>query len=57
MKNIFKSKTFWFNLLALAGDLTGLLPGSSFTIPIISAVNIGLRTITKQPVSILPTED
>lgn len=57
MKSIFKSKTFWFNLAGLATVLTNpevamMHPGAVGTV--ITVGNIILRTVTKQPVSILP---
>ena len=55
MKSIFASKTFWFNVLtAGAGFLgSGSLP-SKWALPVAGIINIILRAVTSQPVSILP---
>ena len=54
-KNIFKSKTFWFNTLSIAGTVLsgGTLPLSPEVVTIgIAAVNLGLRLVTKEPVKV-----
>lgn len=54
-KAIWKSKTFWFNALTAAVELTQVLPLPVGTVAAIAAVaNIGLRLISNQPVHIVP---
>ena len=53
-KNIIKSKTFWVNLLSIAAAVTGIIPIDPETAAIIvGCVNIALRAITKDPVTVL----
>jgi hypothetical protein len=54
MKSIFKSKTFWLNVLGIAGTVVGAIPAGVPTIITGGAINIVLRILTKEPVSILP---
>jgi hypothetical protein len=55
-KPIYKSKTFWVNLLTAAAEVTEVLPIPSGTALIASnVVNIALRWVTSQPVGL--TED
>ncbi len=52
-KQFFKSKTFWFQILSGAAALSGVVPLSPEHVAIITAIiNIGLRLVTNQPVSI-----
>jgi hypothetical protein len=52
MKSIFKSKTFWFNILTIVAASTGVLPITPEVATIVNAaVNVGLRTVTTQSVS------
>jgi len=54
-KALWKSKTFWFNVLTAATELTQVLPIPPGTLAIAAAViNIGLRVVTDQPVTVLP---
>jgi hypothetical protein len=60
MKSPLKSKTVWFNLIALAAGLVGYAAGSEYladyqsVLPILVAVqgglNIVLRFITSEPI-------
>ena len=53
-KSLFRSKTFWFNLLTAAGELAGLIPLPPGTaILVISGINIALRVITQGPVHVI----
>jgi len=53
-KSIFKSKTFWFNVLSIAATVTGVLPlGAEVSTVVVGCLNIALRAITKDPVSIV----
>ncbi len=57
-KNILRSKIFWVNVLTaaveLSGALTGLLPPGALQL-VTNVLNIALRLITNQPVTVLPT--
>lgn len=54
-KSLFASKTFWFNILTAVVDLTGVLPLPQGVATTIASVgNIALRTITSDPVHIVP---
>jgi hypothetical protein len=58
-KSFWKSKTFWFNIIGLG--LTYGLPALGVPLPVdpvaligaLSAGNIGLRAVTKEPVAII----
>ena len=50
-KNIFASKTLWFNVLTAIAELVGVLPLAPGTAIIFAAiVNCGLRIVTAQGV-------
>lgn len=55
-KSIFKSRTFWFNVLslvALAGSgQLGIPIPSKVAVPLLTIGNLGLRLLTNQPVSL-----
>ena len=52
-KSILKSKTFWFQLLSIAAAVSGVIPVDAETGAIIvSLINIALRAVTREPVSI-----
>jgi anti-sigma-K factor RskA len=59
-KAIWKSKTFWFNVLAFVAAVAGLfgytgeLPADlgQFVLPAVFLINLALRYFTKQPVSL-----
>lgn len=60
-KSVFRSKTFWFNLLALAvlvanefgfGEFQADPNLESYALVIVTVVNIVLRLVTKQPVKL-----
>lgn len=52
MKSIFKSKTFWFNMLALTATVCGWVPANPYTVAVGTVANIILRTVSNQPVSV-----
>ncbi len=52
-KSIIKSKTFWVNLLSIAVAVTGIVPiNEEAAAIIVGCVNIALRVITRQAVSV-----
>jgi hypothetical protein len=51
-KSILMSKTLWANLLGLGATLAGLLP-EQYSAPVMAVVNILLRMVTSQPVTLL----
>ena len=52
-KKLWKSKTFWFQILSGAAALSGVVPLAPEHVAIVTAIiNIGLRFVTNQPVSI-----
>ena len=57
-KSLFKSKTFWFNVLTGVGTILGLSvfpPAVMVYVPVAQAlVNIGLRIVTDTPVHVAP---
>ena len=53
MKSIFKSKTFWANVLAAAGHFSGYVPANVLAV-VVPVVNIVLRFVTSEPVTLLP---
>ena len=56
-KSLFKSKVFWVNVLTagveLSGALSGLIPPGALQLAT-NVLNIALRLVTSQPVSVLP---
>jgi hypothetical protein len=52
-KSILRSKTFWFQVLSIAAAVSGVIPVDAETGAIIvGLINIALRAITREPVSI-----
>ena len=52
-KSILKSRTFWFQVLSIAAAVSGVIPVDAETGAIIvGLINIALRAITREPVSI-----
>tara|TARA_R110000868_G_scaffold78701_5_gene224239 strand:- start:446 stop:691 length:246 start_codon:yes stop_codon:yes gene_type:complete len=57
VKSLWKSKTFWFNLLTAGAELSNVLPLPPGTAIIASSlINIGLRVVTTQAVQVLPKD-
>ena len=59
-KSLFKSKTFWVNVLTAGVELSGVLTGvvGPGVLQIVTNVlNIALRLVTSQPVSVMPDSD
>lgn len=50
-KSILQSKVFWFNVLTLAATVSGYLP-AEYAAPVAAIVNIMLRFVTSQPVTL-----
>ena len=55
MKSLFKSKTFWINVIGVAATIFGAIPATTPTIIAGGAINIALRILTKEPVEVIPT--
>lgn len=59
-KNITRSKIFWVNVLTaaveLSGALTGLVPLGTLQL-VTNVLNIALRLVTSQPVTVLPVSE
>lgn len=53
-KSLITSKTFWFNLLAVAVTLGDFIP-SKYGLPLIAAGNIILRLMSSQAMTVFPT--
>ena len=52
-KSLWKSKTFWFQILSGAAALSGVIPLAPEHVAIATAViNVGLRFVTDKPVSL-----
>lgn len=52
-KSIFKSKVFWFNVVTCGAHFLGYLPADIAGI-VVPIVNVVLRYVTTEPVSVLP---
>jgi len=59
-KNLLRSKIFWVNVLTaaveLSGALTGLVPLGTLQL-VTNVLNIALRLVTSQPVTVLPVSE
>ena len=52
-KSIFKSRTFWMQVLSIAAAVSGVIPlGPETTAIVVGLINIALRAVTKEPVSV-----
>ena len=52
-KNLFKSKTFWMQVLSIAAAVSGVIPMAPETTAIVvGLINIALRAVTKDPVHV-----
>ena len=52
-KALWKSKTFWFNLLTASASFVGVIPlDPHITAVVVGVINIGLRLVTETPVSV-----
>ena len=51
-KSIWKSKTFWVQVLSMAAAVSGVVPlgGAETTAIVVGLINIALRAVTKTPV-------
>ena len=53
-KSLFKSKTFWFNILTAAAELSQVLPiPPGILVIVASVINVGLRVVTDKPVHVV----
>ena len=59
-KNLLRSRIFWCNVLTaaveLSGALTGLVPLGTLQL-VTNVLNIALRLVTSQPVTVLPVSE
>ena len=56
-KSLFVSKTFWFNIVTAAVELSGVLPLPPGTVGAIAAIgNVVLRLLTTQPAHVIPPQ-
>lgn len=57
-KSLWKSKTFWLNLLtatvAVAGGTYGEILPTKVAVPILAGANIAIRIFTSLPVTLIP---
>jgi len=52
-KNLFKSKTFWMQVLSIAAAVSGVIPlPAETTAIVVGLINIALRAVTKDPVQL-----
>lgn len=55
MKHVFRSKTFWFQVISVAAALSGSVPiPPEYAVVVTALVNMGLRLVTTEAVSIAP---
>jgi hypothetical protein len=53
MKKMWMSKTIWFQILSVAAAVSGVLPiPADITAAIVGCINVGLRFVTTEPVSV-----
>ena len=53
MKKMWKSKTIWFQILSVAAAISGVLPiPADITAAIVGCINVGLRFVTTESVSV-----
>jgi len=52
-KALWKSKTFWFQVLSAAAALSGVVPiPAEILAVVVGCINVGLRLVTDEPVSV-----
>ena len=51
-KHILFSKTFWLNAVTIGFAFAGLLP-QKYAVPVLAALNIGLRLVSSGSVTVL----
>jgi len=53
-KALWKSRTFWFQVLSVAAAISGAVPlPPEITATIVGVINIGLRLVTNKPVAVV----
>jgi hypothetical protein len=51
MKEFWKSKTLWFNVLTAAAAGAGALPQNEYTLIAVLLINAGLRVVTSKAIA------
>ena len=52
-KKLWKSKTFWFQILSVAAAVSGAIPlPADITAAIVGIINVGLRFVTNEGVEV-----
>jgi hypothetical protein len=53
-KSLFKSKTFWVNVLFALADVAEVLPiPEDYRLPALGIINIALRLLTAEPIAVI----
>jgi hypothetical protein len=53
MKKMWRSKTIWFQIFSVAAAVSGMLPiPADIAAAIVGVINVGLRFVTTEPVSV-----
>ena len=53
-KHIFLSKTFWVNTLSTILMYTDVIPVNKYSILVLGIINLVLRFLTNQPITVVP---
>jgi hypothetical protein len=52
-KALWRSRTFWFQVLSAAAALSGVIPIPAEVLAVVvGVINVGLRLVTDEPVSV-----
>jgi len=52
-KSLFRSRTFWMQVLSIAAAVSGVIPlAPETTAIVVGMINIALRAVTKDPVRV-----
>jgi hypothetical protein len=53
-KTLWKSRTFWFQILSVAAAISGAVPlPPEITATIVGVINVALRLVTDKPVAVV----